>query len=157
MTINQTNPEKSKSRLSEILGCMTFDQLRYIAIRFEYATKKEAAEAIGLEPDTVYHWPKEVDEALYLIAIEAESAARSILKQNLIKAAMVKVSGLDSDDERIRQGSATEVLDRQLGKATLHQEVRLEDVRLTDEERAERILALLDAARARRVGRSADE
>jgi hypothetical protein len=102
---------------------MTFDQLRYIAIRFEYATKKEAAEAIGLEPDTIYHWPKEVDEALRLIAIETEIAARAILKQNLIKAAMVKVAGLDSRDERIRQGSATEVLDRQLGKAVFRQEI----------------------------------
>jgi hypothetical protein len=102
---------------------MTFDQLRYIAIRFEYPTKKEAAEAIGLEADTIYHWPKEVDEALRLIACEAEVAARSILKQSLIKAAMVKVSGLDSKDERIRQSSATEVLDRQLGKAVSRQEI----------------------------------
>ena len=102
---------------------MTFDQLRYIAIRFEYSTKKEAAEAIGLEADTVYHWPKEIDEVLHLIAIEAEAAARAILKQSLIKAAMIKVSGLDSRDERIRQGSATEVLDRQLGKAILRQEI----------------------------------
>lgn len=101
------------------MGCMTFDQLRYIAIRFEYSTKKEAAQAIGLEPDTVYHWPKEVDEVLYLIAVEAEAAARAILRQSLIKAAMVKISGLDSRDERIRQGSATEVLDRQLGKAIM--------------------------------------
>jgi hypothetical protein len=36
---------------------------------------------------------------------------------------MVKVAGLDSDNEKIRQDAATEILDRQIGKPLQKSEV----------------------------------
>jgi hypothetical protein len=39
------------------------------------------------------------------------------------KAAAVKVAGLDSDHEKIRQDAASEILDRNLGKPTMRQEI----------------------------------
>lgn len=86
-------------------------------------TKKDAAEAIGLEPNTVYSWPKIVDDAVERFADDVEAAALDIILANAGKAAMVKAAGLDSGDERTRQQVASEILDRVLGKPTQRQEL----------------------------------
>ena len=113
------NPQKSTSEhLAVILPQLSHDQLRYVVARQEYPTKKEAAEAIGLEPNTVYKWNGVVEEAAKLIALEALDAARAIRRRNLIKAIMVKMAGLDSADEATRQRVATEIIEWEMGKAT---------------------------------------
>lgn len=48
---------------------------------------------------------------------EPMAAATAIKKAHLTKAALVKVQGLDSQDERVRQGVATELLEWEYGKA----------------------------------------
>jgi len=116
--MTQETPEKSISeRLSEALAQLSPDQLRFVALMQEYKSKKDAADALHLNIDTVYHWPKVVDEALRLTELDAVTAARTLRKQSLFKAMMVKRAGLDSDDERIRQGTATEIIEGELGKA----------------------------------------
>lgn len=111
-------PEKSISeRLNDALSQLSPDQLRFVALMQEYKSKKDAADALRLNPDTVYHWPKVVDEALKLTELDAVEAARTLRRQSLFKAMMVKRAGLDSDDERIRQGAATEIIEGELGKA----------------------------------------
>ena len=116
--MTQEKQEKSTSeRLSEIIAQLSKDQLRYVVALQEYPTKGEAAKAIGLKPDTVYHWPGIVDEAAYLMAVEATDSALAIRRRNLVKAMAVKVAGLDSDDEQVRQKSATEIIEGELGKA----------------------------------------
>lgn len=119
MTEIKGTPEKSISeRLSEVLAQLTPNQLRFVVAMKECSTKKEAAKAIDLEPNTVYGWPKIVDDAVRLVALSEEEAARAIRKRSLVKAIMVKVSGLDSDDEGTRQKTATEIIEWELGKAS---------------------------------------
>ena len=115
--MTQEKQEKSTSeRLSELIGQLSRDQLRYIVALQEYPTKKEAAEAISMKPNTIYKWPAIVEEAAYLMAVEATDSALAIRRKNLVKAMAVKVAGLDSDDEQVRQKSATEIIEGELGK-----------------------------------------
>ncbi len=93
----------------------------------ECKTKKEAARLIDIKPDTVYHWNGLVDEALVLARVDIQSASVGILEAASSKAAAVKTAGLDSDNERIRQDSASEILDRNLGKPTQRQEITGKD------------------------------
>jgi len=124
MTNQQENAEKSISeQLSDILSQLSKDQLRFVVAVQEYASKKEAAEAIGLRPDTVYRWNGDIDEAIKLLALDMTETARQIMKKNLSKAVMVKMTGLDSDDEKLRQSVATEVIEWGIGKAVQKQEV----------------------------------
>lgn len=117
---NETNP-----RLIEILKQLNTNQLRYISIREECASDKEAAETIGISPGTVYNWPEKalIDEALNLMAFDGVLVASEILRRAYPKAAAVKAAGLDSDSEPIRQNVATEILDRGLGKPTQRTEL----------------------------------
>jgi hypothetical protein len=110
--------EKSTSdALSEILPQLSKEQLRFVVASMDYPTKREAAEAVGIKPNTTYNWPPIVDEAIRLMAIESTAGALAIRRLNLVKAMAVKVNALDSDDEKIRQSAATEIVEWELGKA----------------------------------------
>jgi hypothetical protein len=114
---DQKNPEKSISEsLSEVLAELTTDQLRFVVARQDYKSDKEAAEAIDLKPDTVYRWPDVVKEAVRLMALDATESSRQIRRRNLLKAMMVKIRGLDSNNEELRQKVATEIIEGELGK-----------------------------------------
>jgi len=89
----------------------------------EHPTKKEAAEAIDISPNTAYNWPSVVGDVVDFMSNNIALATLGILQANATKAAMVKAHGLDSDNEKIRQDVASEILDRNLGKATQRQEV----------------------------------
>lgn len=121
---NSESTEKSISeRFSAIWAQLNHNQRRYVVAMQESSTKREAAQAIDLEPDTVYRWPTLVDEAVELMALNIKDAAIDILANAAVKAAMIKVAGLDSSNEKIRQDAATEILDRQLGKPLQKSEV----------------------------------
>lgn len=114
----QTNPEKSTSEeLDAILPLLNTNQLRFIVARQECASDKEAAEAIDIEPDTVYHWPPFVKQAVKLMAGDGVHVAKELRRRSLPKAMAVKVAGLDSEDEKIRQTVSTEIIEWELGKA----------------------------------------
>jgi len=116
---NQGNAEKSISeRLSEVLPQLTKDQLRFVVALQEYPTKKEAAEAIGLKPDTAYRWNGIVEEAAGLMALESVESARIMNRKAVPKAMAVKIAALDSDNEVIRQKAATELIEWMTGKAS---------------------------------------
>lgn len=160
MTMTDQNKPKRTSNdveeLANVIGQLSTDQIRFVVKRQETSTDKEAAIAIRVSPSTVKGWKYDgapIDESVRLMAFDGIVIAREILRRNLAKAAAVKAAGLDDDDARIRQGAATEILDRELGQATQ----RFEDVTLSDEERADRIAAIFDAARARRDRQAADE
>lgn len=115
-----TNPEKSTfdaDRLVELLPQLTINQLRYLAICRDFPSKGEAAEAIGMKPNTIYKWPSIVDEAEMLMAGDGVLVAREIRRRAVPKAMAVKVAALDSDNEKIRQDAATEIIEWELGKA----------------------------------------
>jgi len=101
--------------------------IRFVVARHEYPTDKEAAEAIGINPNTVYQWKsrynKPIDEAIRLMALDGIVIARELRRRNLAKAMAVKVAGLDIEDDGLRQRIATEIIEWEMGKATQRQEV----------------------------------
>ena len=105
---------------------LSVDQLRFITARVNCSTDKEAAQIIGVSPDIVSYWKRKgvpIDEAGKLMALDGVVVAREILRRSVAEAAAVKRAGLQSDDERIKQGAASEILDRELGKPTQKQEI----------------------------------
>jgi hypothetical protein len=111
----QENQEKS--RLQTILAQLTKDQLRFVVAMQEHKTKDAAAKALHMKPDTVYHWDAElIDEAINLMALDIVNSALEQHRLATNKAAAVRVAGLDSKNEVIRQKAAADILDRTLGK-----------------------------------------
>jgi len=106
---------------------LNHNQRRYVIARSKFSSKAETAKALGLSPDTVYGWPDLVDEAVDLLIDEITNVAVDILTNAVAEAAMVKVVGLDSSNERVRQDVASEILDRRLGTAVQKSEVGLSE------------------------------
>ena len=103
--------------MRDALEQLTTDQIRFIIARQECATDKDAAEATGISVRTVYNWPDTVKDAARLMAQDALMVAGHIRKKHLSKAMLVKVAGLDSDDERTRQNVSTEIIEWEMGRA----------------------------------------
>lgn len=108
------------TRLDEIKAQLSADQLAFLAERVLCRTDKEAAESLGFGYSTVLSWPEKriINEAVNLILEDSLDLARDLLKRNLVRAAKVKVRGLDSRKASIAQAAATEILDRFMGKPT---------------------------------------
>ena len=148
--------EKSISeRFSEVWRELSHNQRRFVVAMRQCSTKAEGAKLIQLEPDTVYRWPALVDEAIDLMDDSIKDASVEILSFAAAKAAMLKVGGMDSDDEKVRQDSASEILDRVLGRpqqAIKHEGTGeggaiIVEQRYTVEERIRGLGALFDAVR----------
>jgi len=81
-------------------------------------SKKDAAEYIGIEPNTVYKWDTYVDDALEVARADIHRAALDRRKQAVLKAIAVKIALLDSEDENVRSKVASEIIEWELGKAS---------------------------------------
>lgn len=108
------------TRFDEIKAQLSADQLAFLAERVLCRTDKEAAKNLGFGYSTVLSWPQKaiINEAVDLVLADSLEVARDLLKRNLIRAAKVKVTGLDSKKTAERQAAATEILDRLMGKPT---------------------------------------
>lgn len=117
---NQNPPNPSNEKLAEILRGLTTNQIRFVIARLDTATDKEAAMVIGLKPSSVASWEnkKAVDEAVGLMRYDGMVTALELRRRYLAKAMAVKAAGLESDNEKIRQDVATEMIEWELGKAT---------------------------------------
>lgn len=118
--------ESSPDQFQAICDQLTIDQLRFVTARMNVSTDKEAALAIGVRPDTISEWKRNgvpIDEAVKLLIHDGLVLSRTILRRSVAEAAAVKRAGLYSDDEKVRQGAASEILDRELGRAMQRQEV----------------------------------
>ena len=114
----QENTEKSiQERLQAAISELSIDQIRFVIARQEYSTDKEAAESIGIKPDTVYRWPDIVKEAVRLMAADGIVVETHLRRRSLAKAMLVKISGLDSEREGLQQRVATEIIEWEMGKA----------------------------------------
>lgn len=119
----QTNPENSISEeLSGVLSRLTTNQIRFVVARQECQTDREAAKSIDVRPDTVYRWPENVKLAVQLMARDNLATAAHIRRRYLAKAMLVKVGGLDSGDESVRQKVASEIIEWEMGRAVQRQE-----------------------------------
>ena len=103
--------------LDAVLARLTLDQVRFVIARQECATAREAARKVHLSESLVYRWGEDVDTALRLMAQDALITAMHIRRRMLAKAMAVKAAGLDSDDQKIQQGVATEFIEWELGRA----------------------------------------
>lgn len=115
----------TESDTTNTLPNFTRIQWRFIAARLKTRTDKEAAESIGIRPKIPTQWSNKPEINAYLLKVQQDAAkkAEQLLEAHLFEAAMVKVSALQSEDEKIRQSAATEILDRNLGKPKQRQEL----------------------------------
>lgn len=116
------NPQETplNQHTEDVFTQLSDNQWRFVTAMVENPnySKKDAALHIGLTPDTVYRWDKIVDRAIDQARTDVHNAALVMRKQMLLKAIAVKVAGLNSQDENIRQRVATEIIEAELGKAT---------------------------------------
>jgi len=125
--VTETTQDTEKSTFRALWQKLDHNQRRFAVAMLDSKSKKEAAEAIDLKPNTVYGWNGEVDAVVAMMQEQQREAVLEILENEAVKAAMVKVAGLDSLDEIRRQDAATEILDRVLGKPTQRNEVTGKD------------------------------
>ena len=107
------------------------EQIRYAIARRESKSITDACAAIGMSRAAFYKWPEEervlIDEAVRLMARDGLVTAMHLRRRALAEAMAVKVAGLRSKDERVRQATATELIEWELGKATQRNEVTGKD------------------------------
>jgi len=110
-----------------VLGQLSPEQIRYAIARREAKSVTDAAAAVGMARQSYYKWPEEeraqIDEAVRLMARDGLVTAMHLRRRALAEAMAVKVAGLRSRDERVRQATATELIEWELGKATQRSEV----------------------------------
>lgn len=114
---NQQNTEKYS--LDDILMQLSPEQLLFLEKRLLTNSNTEAARLANLDINTVNHWPEFVRvDAIKLLRLDGVHLARELRRRALPEAMTVKVSGLRSRDERLRQNVATEIIEWEMGKAT---------------------------------------
>ena len=119
-TTDENRPDPTTDALDALCRQLTIDQIRFVVARQEHSTDKAAAEFLDISPATVKDWKYKgapIDEAVKLMGVDGVVVARNVRRRNLAKAMLVKVGGLDSDDERTRQGVATEIIEWEMGRA----------------------------------------
>lgn len=144
----------------EALRSLNRCRFDFVLARAQSDTTTEALTKIGKSSAWYYSFPQDERTQLEALAekLHQERALKAyyILEEATEDAANVKVAGLKSRDERTKQQAASEILDRVLGKAFQPVTgkdggpIQHEDTGLTDDERADRITALLERARTRR-------
>lgn len=116
--------ERNGRQLAAILEQLTPDQIRWVIARMECDTDKEAAARVGISHYTVARWPERVKRAVTLMHRDGLVTAIHLRRKALAKAMSIKVAGLDSRDQRVRQQVATEIIEWELGKATTPMDVQ---------------------------------
>jgi len=110
---------------NDIPEATTPEQAKWVLWRLVTKTDQEAAKKIGVHPSTVSKWENkaELDAAVLRLLASPTEAVLAILHDAAIEATRVKVEGLKSRSENVRQRAATEILDRNIGKPTQRQEI----------------------------------
>ena len=105
-------------------------KLDYVFERAEVHSSSKACENAGISRTVYYSWDEKERDYLNGLArelkLETALKAKMILRAATKKAAEIKVDGLTSGKEHVQQASATEILDRMLGKPVQKREVDLE-------------------------------
>ena len=106
--------------LLAVLETLGDKDLAFIDARSKVFSTAEALRVAKLNKAWYYDKPQEERDRLDEIALafkrEVILRANMVLDDAVVKAAEVKVKGLDSRDERIKQAASTEILDRRIGK-----------------------------------------
>jgi len=106
--------------LRTILDGLEDAKLDYVWERSRARSDAEAIRKSGISRSTFYSWSKEERARLNGYAQELRRRRKLVaelyLQEAVEEAAKVKVAGLKSRKEHIRQAVATEILDRTVGK-----------------------------------------
>jgi hypothetical protein len=109
--------------VNEFLVTITPEQRKWVIERVRLTTDKAAAEAVGVSAVTVCRWKnkKQLDWAVQELLKDPQRQALEILTQAAVDAARAKAESIyytDAEGNRkVRQGVASEILDRVLGQA----------------------------------------
>lgn len=108
--------------LRTVLDQLEDKRLDYVMARSKVNTDAKGYTDAGIHKNTFYLWPAEERNTLNELAqrVKRETATRAlmVIQDAAEEAAKVMAAGLKSRDERIKHSSATDILDRTLGKAT---------------------------------------
>lgn len=115
--------EQNANDLEQLLKTLSTDQLRFVVARQQCSSDAETARKIGIAKQTVCVWGESVQRAVKLMAMDGVLVARERMRRALADAITVKLEGLNSRNDNVKQSAATELIDRVLGKATQKQEV----------------------------------
>jgi hypothetical protein len=113
----------NQDELASLLKTLTVDQIRFIVARQDCSSDAEAARVIGINKGTVSRWGDPVQRAVVLMALDGVHIAQELLRRALNEAVQVKIDGLRSRNEHVRQDVSTEIIDRNMGKPTQRQEI----------------------------------
>ncbi len=111
--------------LKKLLAGFNLTQMRFLIARMDCNSNAEAAKKIGIRPATVTDWGPDIRRAMYLMKYDGVITALEMQRKALPRAMAVKVGGLESQEERIAQASATEIIERELGKPVQRNENKL--------------------------------
>jgi hypothetical protein len=106
--------------VNELLAQCTPEQRKWIAERLLSKSDSAAAKAIGIHPGSVARWKRSVDLDAIVGALLADPIAQAleIISSAVPDAAKVKIDGLKSRKDNIKQAAATEILSRAIGTPT---------------------------------------
>lgn len=122
----KASSEHELAALGILLDQLSVDQIRYVVARQLHSTDREAAESVDIPANTISKWKAKgfpIDETVTAMALDGLIVAAHVRRKNLARAMLVKVAGLESEDEKIRQAVATELIDWEMGRATQKTEI----------------------------------
>ena len=120
--LRQVNSKKypTMDDLQTVLSQLEDQRLDYVRARSLVNSDAQGYKDAGIAKALFYRWPPEERERLNELAQQLKRAtvARALmaLQDAAEEAARVKIAGLKSRDERVKQAAATEILDRNIGK-----------------------------------------
>jgi len=107
--------------LNPLLDNLGDAELEYVFARARVLSDTEACRQAGIARSTFYRWGEtrraELNEIAQQVRRRVRLRVQRILEDKAEDAAHALVQGLESEDERIQQKAAVEILDRAVGKA----------------------------------------
>lgn len=112
----------ASDELSKVLRQLTDKELHYVVARMQCDSEQQAATLMGLTRRALYarydgRW-EIIRRAVTLAIQDGVITSLEMRRRALLDAMQVKISGLNSRSEAVRQRTATEIIEWQLGKAT---------------------------------------
>ena len=110
---------------NDLLEGATPIQRRWVIARLMAKSDAEAARVVDIDKGAVSRWHNkaQLDAAVAAMLAAPMEHARAILEEAIPEAARVKIAGLKSRNEFVKQAASTNILDRGMGKATQKTEV----------------------------------
>jgi len=133
MVFNTTMTE-----ISTIFDGLDTREIDYVQARANAKSDQAALRECGFSRGWLNsHDKKELNKRAMAFKTDNVLKAQIILDQAVEEAAKIKAAGLKSRDERIKQASATEIMDRRMGKPTQNVNQKTEhsgEIKLTPDE-----------------------